>query len=80
LAIFCRQGKIAIECDNKKAHSSRQQCKKDKIKNAFLRRRGWRVIRLTEQAIMSNLPNCINRVCRTISSLGGVLNRNFNIK
>jgi len=71
LAIFCRQGKIAIECDNKKAHSSRQQCKKDKIKSAFLRKHGWTVIRLREQNIINNLAGCLNRVQETVQRLRG---------
>jgi very-short-patch-repair endonuclease len=61
-AIFCRQRSIAIECDNKKAHSNSNQRKKDRIKNAFLRRRGWIVFRLQEHDIISNLESCIAKI------------------
>ena len=72
-AVFCRQGAIAIECDNKKAHSSPRQREKDKIKNTFLRRRGWIVIRLPEGAIVSNLQGCIVRIKKAVRKLGGIV-------
>ncbi len=69
-AVFCRQGSMAIECDNKKAHSGRYRQEKDKMKNAVLRRRGWTVIRLSERDIVSNLENCMIRVKKAIRKLG----------
>lgn len=70
-AVFCKQGAIAIECDNKKAHSGLSQRKKDKIKNTFLRRRGWTVIRLSERDIVFDLKSCLNRIQRVVRKLGG---------
>jgi len=70
-AVFCQRGKIAIECDNKKAHSILAQKKKDRIKNAFLKRHGWTVIRLREDDIVSDLKGCIKRVKNAIQKLGG---------
>lgn len=74
-AIFCRQGLIAIECDNKKAHSSLRQREKDKVKNTFLRRRGWIVIRLPEHDIVSNLDSCIVRIKKAVRRLDGLKSR-----
>jgi very-short-patch-repair endonuclease len=71
-AIFCQKGKIAIECDNKKVHSLPSQKRKDKIKNAFLRKYGWTVIRLPEEKIVSDLPGCLKRVEKAIQKLGGL--------
>jgi len=71
-AIFCQKGKIAIECDNKKAHSIPSQKKKDKIKNIFLRKYGWNVIRLPEDNIVSDLPGCIKRIKKAVRRLGEV--------
>lgn len=65
-AIFCPNKKIAIECDNKKAHRSPSQRLKDKIKDKTLRQAGWTVIRLKEDEIMSNLPSCLARIQKTI--------------
>lgn len=73
-ALFCKNGKIAIECDNKKAHSSRLQRKKDKIKNNFLKYHGWTVVRLPEANIISDLASCILRIERGIRQLGGLTN------
>lgn len=72
-AVFCKQGSIAVECDNIKAHSSLGQREKDKIKNTFLRRRGWTVIRLPEHDIVSDLESCIVRVKKAVRKLGGAL-------
>ena len=68
-AVFCKRGSIAIECDNEKAHSSRRQQEKDKIKNAFLRRHGWTVIRLPERYIVSDLNGCLARIKKAVRKL-----------
>ena len=70
LAIFCRNGKIAIECDNAKAHASKFQKNKDKIKNLYLSRGGWRVIRLKEGDIIEQLNHCTGRIQKVIKTLG----------
>ncbi len=71
-AVFCKQGSIAIECDNKKAHSSLRQREKDRIKNIFLRRHSWIVIRLSEEEIVSDLKGCIVRIKKAVRKLGGL--------
>ncbi len=71
-AVMCRDGAIAIECDNTRAHSGRGQRKKDRAKDRFLRRRGWRVVRLKEYEIVSNLAGCLATIRKTITSLGGL--------
>lgn len=70
LAVFCRRGRIAIECDNRKAHSG-VQVDKDKIKDAFLKRHGWHVIRLTERDITERLDDCLGQVVKAVGKLGG---------
>ncbi|MEK7547130.1 MAG: DUF559 domain-containing protein [Patescibacteria group bacterium] len=71
IAVFCRDGLIAIECDNRKAHSGKAQAAKDKAKDAFLKRHGWRVIRLTEKNIMERLDYCARRIEKAVQNLGG---------
>ena len=71
LAVFCRRGRIAIECDNLKAHSGAVQMGKDKKKDAFLERHGWHVIRLTEQGINERLDYCLGIVVKAVEKLGG---------
>lgn len=71
-AIFCQNGFIAVECDNKKAHFGLGQRKKDRIKDSSLRRSGWVVIRLSEHDVVSNLESCMARVKKAIRKLGGI--------
>lgn len=71
LAIFCIRGKIAIECDNAKAHSGLWQREKDEKKDAALQRLGWAVVRLTEEEITSDLRGCLMRITKAIRYLGG---------
>jgi very-short-patch-repair endonuclease len=73
LAIFCKQGAIAIECDNKKAHSGKYQQKKDRAKNTFLRRHGWIIVRLQECKIIFDLEGCVSKVKSTVQKLGGTV-------
>ena len=75
-AIFCNNGHIAIECDNKKAHSSKIQKAKDKAKNVFLCRKGWSVIRFSERKIIFDLPDCIKKVQLAVKMLGGYQGKN----
>jgi len=72
LAVFCKKGKIAIECDNRKAHSGLRQIEKDKIKNKVLESHGWTVIRLSEKEILSDLNNCISKIKKVAKKLGGL--------
>lgn len=71
IAIFCKNGRIAVECDNKKAHSGKIQTAKDRAKDAFLKRHGWHVIRLTEKEIVENLDRCAEKVGKVVQNLGG---------
>ena len=70
LAIFCKDGNLAIECDNHKAHSSKIQKVKDKQKDIVLTKLGWHVIRLTEDDILEHLDLCISRIQKTVRLLG----------
>ncbi len=72
LAIFCKKGKLAIECDNQKAHGVKPQREKDLQKDAALRRLGWRVIRLAEADIVERLGDCVSRISAAARAQGGV--------
>lgn len=72
-AVFCKKGKIAIECDNQKAHAGSLQIRKDRIKDTFLKRNSWTVIRLTEEKIVFDLKGCLLRIEKTVQKLGGFL-------
>lgn len=72
-AIFCKNGKIVIECDNLKAHSGARARARDGAKDMFLRKHGWQVVRLTEADILSDLSSCIVRVKIFVKKFGGLL-------
>ena len=72
-AVVCKNGGIAIECDNTKAHSGKAQREKDKIKNNFLQQQGWVVIRLTESEIISDLTGCVAKIKKAAQKLAGIV-------
>ena len=71
-AIFCEKGKIAVECDNTKAHSGSRMAKRDQVKDAFLANRGWTMMRLKEADIISDTKLCVVKIQKTIRKLGGL--------
>lgn len=68
-AIYCRGGKIAIECDNQKAHSLPAQKVKDKIKDRMLKKDGWTVIRIREPEVLKDSKAPIKRVKKAVQKL-----------
>lgn len=72
-AIFCKNGKIAVECDNRKAHKGRRQKKYDEAKDVALRGAGWHVVRLSEHDITFELKKHITIIKQTVESLGGLI-------
>lgn len=72
-AVFCRNGKIAIECDGIKSHSLPAQKIKDRVKNKFLRRIGWQVLRFKENEIVKNIQGCIPKLKEKIKFLNGLV-------
>ncbi|MFH0890430.1 MAG: DUF559 domain-containing protein [Candidatus Liptonbacteria bacterium] len=70
-AVFCRNGRIAIECDNWKAHRGKLQARKDETKNQSLENGGWTVVRLKEKEIVENAQKCMVHIGRIMDRLGG---------
>lgn len=70
LAIFCKRGKINIECDSPKFHSGRRH-KYDLRRNRFLRRRGWHVLRFSDEEILLEPNECVDALKRLARRLGG---------
>jgi very-short-patch-repair endonuclease len=68
LAVFRGKSKIAVECDNEKAHAGKTRAVKDKAKDSFLRRHGWRVVRLKECDMIERTDDCVKLVEKTIKA------------
>ena len=71
-AIFCQRGKINVECDDLRWHSQPKQRAKDKKRDHWLRKRGWRVFRFSGEEIKNNTSTCIKILKQTIQNLGGL--------
>lgn len=54
--------RLAIECDGKQWHSSPEQKRHDARKNYYLKKKGWKVCRLSGKTINSNLGVALNHI------------------
>ena len=59
--------KIAIECDGKQWHSSPKQKAHDRKRDAYLRSRGWKVLRFSGSSINSDMSKVIKRIDKAVS-------------
>lgn len=71
VAIFCRDGKIDIECDNRKYHGGQRRVY-DRRRDRHLRAAGWKIIRFSERQILRYRNRCLERTLTAIRALGGV--------
>ncbi len=72
LVVACRNGWLAIECDNDKAHRSASQQAKDQHKDYVLGYHGWRLVRLRETDVLNHFDRSLARLEMAIASLGGL--------
>jgi very-short-patch-repair endonuclease len=56
------QAKLAVECDGFRYHSSPSQRERDAKRDAFLVKKGWRVLRFSGARIHDDLDGCIIEV------------------
>lgn len=70
-AIFCRNGKVNVECDGRSWHERYEDQIKDKKRDNFLTSRGWMVLRFPAKELFKNAKDCVNTIKQTISTLGG---------
>lgn len=75
LAIFPLNGKIAIECDNNKAHQGKFQRGRDKLKDKCLRRDGWKVVRLSEDDIIERIDQSITKIMNIVGKINSTVYR-----
>lgn len=70
--VFCKDGKIDIECDGEAYHSSKKDIIKDRDRNNELTSYGWSVLRFSGSEINKDPEKCIKKIKRTIKNLNGV--------
>lgn len=61
--------KICIECDGREWHSTATQKAHDRRRTAYLRRKGWKVIRFSGRQINRDVKRCVRRVRDEIEKL-----------
>lgn len=71
-AVFCRKGRLAVECDNERFHQSKRQRIRDRRRDRWLSRRGWTVLRLPGAAVRDDPKGCVRKVRAAVRKLGGV--------
>lgn len=71
-AIFCKDGKLNIECDGEKYHSPQQIITRDRNRNNDLTSLGWSILRFSGKEINRDLPYCVRKIKRTIKTLNGI--------
>ncbi len=71
--IFCKKGKIDVECDGERFHILPEALAKDRERNNELTSFGWRVLRFSGKEINQTIKNCFKTIERTIRNLEGIL-------
>ncbi|MCM3736497.1 DUF559 domain-containing protein [Bacillus cytotoxicus] len=62
-AIFGANGKkLCIEVDGYTFHNTPEAKKKDKIRDTYLRKMGWEILRLSDRQLKEDFHGCINRI------------------
>lgn len=71
-AIFCRHGKMAIECDSQKWHFLPRVKERDRMRDRWLRSHGWTVFHFSEREIIDSPSYCLQTIRKAIYNLGGI--------
>lgn len=77
-ALFCKDRNIDLECNGDKYHhESKEDIKKDKVRDRILTKKGWAISRLTKDEINKKLTDCIHELKEMIDKFGGLQDK-FN--
>ncbi len=75
--VFCKKGKIDVECDGEKYHILPDALARDRERNNELTSFGWRVLRFGGNEIRQTMNNCFVKIERIVSELGGISGAKF---
>ena len=70
-AVFCKNRKLAIECDGDTYHTKKESIQSDKRRDNILESNGWNILRYTTDDITYQLDESILQVKETINKYGG---------
>ncbi len=71
-ALFCRRGKLDVECDGNRFHSPPGQHARDAARDLWLRRRGWTTLRFGEHEVVNSPATCLSEIRTAIRLFGGL--------
>lgn len=71
-AIFCRKGKIDVECNGDFWHSQKSQIYKESQRDNYLICKGWSVLRFGSEEINKSLEICSGLIKKMANSKGGI--------
>ena len=71
-ALFCKKGKLDIECDGCRFHSPPGQRAKDAARDNWLKRRGWTTLRFGEHEVFNSAKTCLCEIKTAIKLSGGL--------
>ena len=71
-AIFCKDGKLNVECDGEPYHSSKEAQIKDRKRDNDLTSIGWSILRFSGKEINQKPIDGIRQIRKTIKSLKGI--------
>jgi very-short-patch-repair endonuclease len=73
LALFCRDGRVGVECDGESYHSGKDKAEQDRHKDNSVNAAGWHLLRFSGREINNRTGECVATVKRTVRRLGGEL-------
>lgn len=71
-AIFCKAGKLNVECDGSMYHSTKEAQIKDRIRDNELTSIGWSILRFSGKEIYNSPRDCLKQIKRTVKFLKGI--------
>jgi len=69
--VFCRDGKLNVECDGEAYHSTKEAQIKDRKRDNDLTSIGWSILRFSGKEIYQSSKDCVRQIKRTIKFLKG---------
>lgn len=72
-ALFCRNGKIDVECDGDRWHITKEKAIIDNERDNLLTKWGWHILRFSTAQLRRTLPNCLDTIKLTINQCGGLV-------
>lgn len=70
--VYCREGKIDVECDGEAYHILPEALSRDRERNNELTSYGWHILRYSGKEINKTLKKCLINIENTIHHLGGI--------